>query len=45
MSGLTTYSDPVRQEDLSGKKPKIFDKKAYWNVKRTEKNRTKKRKK
>ena len=44
MGTLTTYDDSVRREDIVGKKPKSFDKKSYWNTKRTQKNKAKKRK-
>lgn len=36
MSGLTTYQDPGRREDIGGK-PKAFTKSAYWNMKRSQK--------
>jgi len=45
MDGITTHNDPVRREDIVSKKPKVFDKKTYWNTKRAGKNRAKKRKK
>ncbi len=45
MNGLTTHNDPLKREDMVGKKSKVFDKKTYWNTKRSEKNKAKKRKK
>jgi len=45
MGGLTTYDDSLRREDIVGKKPKAFDKRTYWNAKRAQKNKAKKRKK
>lgn len=43
MTGLTTFQDPGRREDISGK-PKMFTKLTYWNMKRSQKNRKHKKK-
>lgn len=41
MSGLDTYGDATRREDL---KPSKFSKATYWQTKRAQKNKKRKKK-